>query len=298
LTAGDDITLGGANDFNGAVNAAGNDIALNDVNALTLGAVNAAGDLTIDSNGALNLGTSTVSGNMVANSDNGNIEQTGALSVVGTTGLSAGTGSITLNEVNNSFGGPVTTVGKTVSILGTNAPQSTTSSIDVNLVTDSLLSNVASAMQFKSVSLPNPISSPPLVLGGSTSSISSGGSAASGETIAASGTTNSSGVTVDVKGSQQQDVSTMVAVSLPKGASTIGTGFSFVLPESVGATAGEGVSVQATRVDGSSLPAWLKFDRANLRFEATAVPDGAFPMQLALTIGDQRVVLVISERTE
>ena len=90
----------------------------------------------------------------------------------------------------------------------------------------------------------------------------------------------------------------MVAVSLPKGASTVGTGFSFVLPDSVRATASEGVSVEATQVDGNALPAWLKFDRANLRFEAIAVPDGAFPMQLALSMGGQRLVLVISERTE
>ena len=90
----------------------------------------------------------------------------------------------------------------------------------------------------------------------------------------------------------------MVAVSLPKGVSTTGTGFSFVLPDSVREIAGEGVTVQATQVDGSVLPAWLKFDRVNLRFEATAVPDGAFPMQLALSIGGQRLLLVISERTD
>jgi hypothetical protein len=161
-----------------------------------------------------------------------------------------------------------------------------------------LLSQVASSSQFNRVNLPNPTSSAPLVLGGATSSITSGGSAATGGTIAASGTANSSGVTVDVKGSPQQDALTMVAVSLPKGAATMGTGFSFVLPDNVRATAGEGVSVQATRFDGSALPAWLKFDRANLRFEATAVPDEAFPMQLALSIGGQRLVLAISERTE
>ena len=90
----------------------------------------------------------------------------------------------------------------------------------------------------------------------------------------------------------------MVAVSLPKGISTTGTGFSFVLPDSVREIAGEGVTVQATQVDGSELPAWLKFDRANLRFEATAVPDGAYPMQLILSIGGQRLLLVISERTD
>jgi filamentous hemagglutinin family protein len=419
-----DITLGNAgNDFAGAVSLSGSNVSIVDVNALTLGTVNTAGNLTLNSNGALNLGTSTVGGNLVANSGNGNITQTGALSVVGTTGLSAVTGSITLNSVNNNFGGVVTTAASTTSILGTNAPapnapppspppsvdpaaeaaaekaaaekaaaekaaaekaaaekaaaekaaaekaaaekaaaekaaaekaaaekaaaekaaaekaaaeksaaekaaaekaaaekaaaekaaaekaaaektaaekleQERIRASDAKLVTDSLLSQVASSSQFNRVNLPNPTSSAPLVLGGATSSITSGGSAATGGTIAASGTANSSGVTVDVKGSPQQDALTMVAVSLPKGAATMGTGFSFVLPDKVRATAGEGVSVQATRFDGSALPAWLKFDRANLRFEATAVPDGAFPMQLALSIGGQRLVLAISERTE
>ena len=90
----------------------------------------------------------------------------------------------------------------------------------------------------------------------------------------------------------------MVAVSLPKGASTVGTGFSFELPESVRSLAGDYVSVQASRVDGSPLPAWLKFDQAILRFEANAVPDSALPMQVAMVIGGQRLLVVISERTE
>ena len=90
----------------------------------------------------------------------------------------------------------------------------------------------------------------------------------------------------------------MVAVSLPKGASTVGTGFSFELPESVRSVAGDGLSVQVTRVDGSPLPAWLKFDQAILRFEANAVPDSALPMQVAMVIGGQRLLVVISERTE
>jgi filamentous hemagglutinin family protein len=422
------ITLGNAgNDFVGAVSLSGSNVSIVDMNALTLGTVNTAGNLTLNSNGALNLGTSTVTGNLLVTSGNGAITQTGPLAVTGTSGLNAGTGSITLSVVSNNFGGPVTTGGNTINILGTNAPApnapppSPPPSVDpaaeaaalaaaekaaaekaaaekaaaekaaaekaaaekaaaekaaaekaaaekaaaekaaaekaaaekaaaekaaaekaaaekaaaekaaaekaaaekaaaekaavekaaaekleqerirtgnVNLVTDSLLSQVASSTQFSRVSLPNPTSIPPLVLGGATSSIASGGSAASGGSIAASGTGNSSGITIDVKGAQQQGALTMVAVSLPKGASTVGTGFSFVLPDSVRATASEGVSVEATQVDGNALPAWLKFDRANLRFEAIAVPDGAFPMQLALSMGGQRLVLVISERTE
>jgi hypothetical protein len=50
--------------------------------------------------------------------------------------------------------------------------------------------------------------------------------------------------------------------------------------------------------DGGALPAWLKFDAQSLRFEASAVPDGAFPMQVVMTVGQQRVVVVISERAD
>jgi hypothetical protein len=50
--------------------------------------------------------------------------------------------------------------------------------------------------------------------------------------------------------------------------------------------------------DGAALPAWLKFDAQSLRFEASAVPDGAFPMQVVMTVGQQRVVVVISERAD
>ncbi len=50
--------------------------------------------------------------------------------------------------------------------------------------------------------------------------------------------------------------------------------------------------------DGKALPTWLKFDAERLRFDASAVPDGAFPMQVVMTLGQQSVVVVISERTE
>ncbi|WP_158235681.1 hypothetical protein [Limnohabitans sp. G3-2] len=38
-------------------------------------------------------------------------------------------------------------------------------------------------------------------------------------------------------------------------------------------------------------------DEQALRFEAAAVPDGAFPMQVIMQLGNQRVLVVISERT-
>jgi len=90
----------------------------------------------------------------------------------------------------------------------------------------------------------------------------------------------------------------MVAVTVPKGAAVAGTGSSFDLPENIQSLASNVEQVLAQQADGSPLPAWLRFDRKTLRFEATAVPDGAFPMQVSLIIGSQRVLVVISERTE
>ena len=90
----------------------------------------------------------------------------------------------------------------------------------------------------------------------------------------------------------------MVAVSLPKGITTAGTGFSFEMPEAVKSMVTPKTSVVVTQSNGAPLPAWLKFDQATMRFEASSVPDRALPMQVLVTLGAQRVQVVISERTE
>ena len=90
----------------------------------------------------------------------------------------------------------------------------------------------------------------------------------------------------------------MVAVSLPKGASTVGTGFTFELPDSVKSMAEQSGLMRISQSNGDPLPSWLKFDPLNMRFEAAAVPDSALPMQLLAMIASQRVTVVISERTE
>lgn len=78
----------------------------------------------------------------------------------------------------------------------------------------------------------------------------------------------------------------------------VGTGFSFELPESVRLMVSGNSELQITQTNGSPLPSWLKFDPQGMRFEATAVPDSALPMQLVVAVAGQRVTVVISERTE
>jgi hypothetical protein len=104
-----------------AVNAAGAQVSLNDSVPMTLGTVNASGDLAANSNGALNLGTSTVGGKLAVNSGNGNVTQSGPLRVQGSANILAGTGSIELNNAANVFMVAATASGSSVGLGGEGA---------------------------------------------------------------------------------------------------------------------------------------------------------------------------------
>jgi hypothetical protein len=134
----------------------------------------------------------------------------------------------------------------------------------------------------------------------SASSTTNSSSTGGAKSLAASGS-HSAGVTVDLLSASSASTIMMAAVSLPKGSSTVGVGFSFALPEAIQALAQQGsqtVDPQASLSDGSPLPAWLRFDASTLRFDAQAVPTGAFPMQVLVTVAGTRVMVVISERIE
>jgi filamentous hemagglutinin family protein len=99
-----------------AVNASGAQVSLADVGPLTLGTVDAGGNLTLASTGALDLGTSTVGGNLLANSGNGNVTQDGPLAVSGTTGIVAGTGNIQLANAGNTLAQAVSATGAQIGL--------------------------------------------------------------------------------------------------------------------------------------------------------------------------------------
>jgi hypothetical protein len=106
LTAGgNDINLGAANDFGGAVNIVSADnVLLNDVNGLTVGG-NVSGNLATTAGGPIGFNALTVGGNLTAVgsglSDNGNVN------ITGTSTLNAGGGNISFTHADN-FGGAVT----------------------------------------------------------------------------------------------------------------------------------------------------------------------------------------------
>jgi filamentous hemagglutinin family protein len=112
-----DISLTNAgNVLVAAVSATGAQVSITDAVPLTLGVVDASGNLLVNSTGGLDLGTSTVGGMLVANSGNGNVTQGGPLSVAGTTNIVAGSGNVHLTNSANILAETVTTSGQQVSL--------------------------------------------------------------------------------------------------------------------------------------------------------------------------------------
>jgi hypothetical protein len=89
----------------------------------------------------------------------------------------------------------------------------------------------------------------------------------------------------------------IITVSVPKEMATAGSGFNFPLPAQIAESAGN-TSIQVTTISGQQLPDWLTFDPVSRTFTASAVPTGAFPMEVVVTIGGKRTSIVISERAE
>ncbi|MET0328941.1 MAG: hypothetical protein ABW163_09260, partial [Luteimonas sp.] len=108
------------NAFGGRVDIAGGDVAIRDVDALTLGTLDVA-SLEVTSNGALDLGSGRIGGALTADSGGHAITQSGALAVGGDAGFDAGDAAIVLDAAGNDFAGRVDLAGGAVVIRDANA---------------------------------------------------------------------------------------------------------------------------------------------------------------------------------
>jgi hypothetical protein len=103
------------------------------------------------------------------------------------------------------------------------------------------------------------------------------------------------GIRVQIVSEPSGGLSGVIAVSVPRTMTIPGSGFSFELPEQVKrAAAVRGVTEKITMFDGSFLPYWLQFDRTAQIFTATNVPEGALPVRILITIGDESWIVEIT----
>jgi hypothetical protein len=122
-------------------------------------------------------------------------------------------------------------------------------------------------------------------------------SASSSNTPASSSvvTGSSSGVVVSTINSPTTQVTGLVAVLVPAGTATAGTGLVIALPEQVLTTAAPNSAVQVTLPNNEPLPSWIRYDAATQTLVTTAVPSGAFPLSVVVTTGGQSTLIQISE---
>ncbi|MBX3669701.1 MAG: hypothetical protein KF778_14970 [Rhodocyclaceae bacterium] len=256
-----DITLDGPdNDFVGPFNAVGGNVTVNDANDLLIGVLEALSDLNV-----------TTQGNMTETA-------AGSMTVGGNTILFANRGKIALNATGNIFSGSFVAIDDT-----------TRNQVEV-IPPPPPSAPVPPASADAGLDAPTVTSLADVNLGGG---VTSGGSDASSAPADASG--SSTGLSLSVLKSASETQTGLIAVSVPKGTSTSGSGFSFPLPEKIVDSAS--TPIQVSLPDGSPLPAWLQYDAAEKRFVATAVPDGAFPITVVVSVSGTRTFIVISERT-
>ncbi|WP_151671458.1 autotransporter-associated beta strand repeat-containing protein [Nitrincola schmidtii] len=118
------------------------------------------------------------------------------------------------------------------------------------------------------------------------------------QTSAPSLSLNSSDISVELVQASTVQQDGIVSVLVSKDMATAGAGFSFQLPAQVIENARPNALVQVTLLNGDPLPAWLRFIPETNSFIAAAVPDGAFPIQLMVTIDGRSSTIVISERSD
>ena len=139
-------------------------------------------------------------------------------------------------------------------------------------------------------------SSTPQVTGGADSASGGEGNGATG-TVSGPG---SGGISISLVRQPSLQETGIITVSVPKEMATLGSGFSFPLPAQVTQTgAGNNNAViSVSTINGQPLPSWLKFNPETKSFIASAVPDGALPMQVRVTVDGRSTTIVISERNQ
>ena len=112
----------------------------------------------------------------------------------------------------------------------------------------------------------------------------------------AQATASSVGVSVSSVQPATQQVTGLVAVQVPSGSSTAGTGLVIALAQALFEGAPSNIaSERVTLPDQQPLPTWIRYDAETKTLSTNAVPAGAFPMTVLVTVGNQSTLVQISE---
>ena len=88
----------------------------------------------------------------------------------------------------------------------------------------------------------------------------------------------------------------LIVVNVPQGTAASGVGLVIPLPESVIAPANaDSGEVAVTLNNNQELPGWIRYDRASQALVTGAVPSGALPISVAVTVRGLRSVIEVSE---
>jgi uncharacterized lipoprotein len=89
----------------------------------------------------------------------------------------------------------------------------------------------------------------------------------------------------------------VVNVALPKDMATPGSSFAFPLPaKAVTTNDANANQVQVRLPNGNPLPAWLTYNAQTRVVTASAVPEGALPMQVLVNAAGNTTAVVIAQK--
>jgi hypothetical protein len=135
--------------------------------------------------------------------------------------------------------------------------------------------------------------------GGAAGGGSTGFTGTPGATAGATGAVAATpGVTVTTVTTPGQASTGLIVVNVPQGTAASGVGLVIPLPESVIAPANANADsgeVAVTLNNNQELPGWIRYDRASQALVTGAVPSGALPISVAVTVRGLRSVIEVSE---
>jgi hypothetical protein len=88
----------------------------------------------------------------------------------------------------------------------------------------------------------------------------------------------------------------VVSVVVPKGTAGTDAGLAIPIPAQViSASTAAKQTIKITLANNAPAPSWIKFSPETKSFAATSVPAKSLPIQLALTVGNYRTLIQLSE---